>query len=112
MTYKAATRVIVRMVPVLVVTVVLLLAVMPALRNGSGALAADPSMPESRGRIDRIDYSGEVVIDDALFRLNSLTRYYSSQGRDILSTKFVKGDIVAYSLVPNSTIVLTLWKTE
>ena len=113
MSLKPATRVIVRMLPVMLLTVVLLLAVMPAQRNGSGgAQAADPSMPDKQGRIDRIDYNNEVVIDDVLLRLNSLTRYYSAQGRDILSTEFVEGNIVAYSLVPGSTIVLTLWKTE
>jgi len=83
---------------------------MPAVQNG--ALAADPAMPESRGRIDRIDYNNEVVIDDVLFPLNSETRYYSSQGGDILSTEFVKGAFVAYSLIPGNTTVLTLWKTK
>jgi len=105
MSLKPAIKVRVRILPVLIVTVALLLAVTPA-------LAADPSMPETLGRIDRIDYNNEVVIDDVLLRLNSLTRYYSAQGRDILSTEFVEGNTVAYSLVPGSTIVLTLWKTE
>jgi len=90
----------------------LLLSVMPALQSNSGALAANPVMPESQGRIDRIDYNNEVVIDDVLFRLNSETRYYSSQGHDIPGTEFVQGTFVAYSLIPGNRTVLTLWKTR
>jgi len=113
MSLRPATKVNVRMVPAVIGAMLLmLLSVMPALQNGSGALAADPVMPPNQGHIDRIDHNNEAVIDDVLFQLNSETRYYSSQGRVISRTEFVQGTIVAYSLIPGSSTVLTLWKTN
>jgi hypothetical protein len=109
MSAQTATSVTVRKLPVLLLAA-LLLALMPALWNG--ALAADASMPEDRGWIDRIDYNNEVVINDVLFYLTPQTRYYSALGRDIPSAEFVKGTSVAYSLMPNGSVILTLWKTE
>ena len=113
MSLRPATMVNARKVPaVILIMLLLLLSVMPALQNSSGALAADPLMPASQGRIDRIDYSNEVVIDDVLFQLNSETRYYSSQGRVIHGREFVQGTSVAFSLIPGSSTLLTLWKTK
>lgn len=111
MSLRPATDVNAKMVSVVIgAMLLLLLSVMPAVQNG--ALAADPAMPESRGRIDRIDYNNEVVIDDLLFQLNSETRYYSSLGGALLNTEFVEGAFVAYSLIPGNTTLLTLWKTR
>lgn len=109
MSVQTATRIIIRKMPALLVAA-LLLVLVPALWNG--ALAAEPSMPEDRGRIDRIDYNNEVVIDDVLFFLAPHTKYYSALGRDIPGSEFVKGTSVAYSLVPGRLVILTLWKTE
>lgn len=106
MSMKTATNMIAGMVPVLLLAVLLLAA--------APVLAAEPAaMPEDRGRIDRIDYNNnEVVIDDRGFQLNSETRYYSSQGVIILGSEFTEGTFVAYSAVPGSKTLLTLWKTE
>jgi len=109
MSVQTATRIITRKMPVVVVAALLLTLVSA---KWNGALAADPSMPEDRGRIDRIDYNNDVVIDDVLFRFNAQTRYYSALGEDILSSEFVKGTSVAYSVVPGTSVVLTLWKIE
>ena len=109
MSAQTAISVNVRKLPVLLVAV-LLLTLASALWNG--ALAADPLMPENRGRIDRIDYKNEVVIDDVLFYLTPQTKYYSAQGVDIPSSGFVKGASVAYALLPGTSVILTLWKTE
>jgi hypothetical protein len=109
MPVQTATRIIIRKMPV-VLMAVLLLALVTALCNG--ALAAEPTMPEDRGRIDRIDYNNEVVIDDVLFYLTPHTKYYSALGKDIPGSEFVKGTSVAYSLMPGRLIILTLWKTE
>ena len=105
MSLKPAKKAIVRILPVLVLAVTLLLAAKPA-------TAADPSMPEMQGRIDRIDYNNEVVIDDVLFYLTPHTKYYSALGKDIPGSEFVKGTSVAYSLMPGRLIILTLWKIE
>ena len=109
MPVKTATSVMARKMTVLLVAA-LLLALAPALWNVT--LAADPFMPENRGRIDRIDYDKEVVIDDVLFYLTPQTKYYSAQGADIPSSGFVQGTSVAYALLPGTSIILTLWKTE
>ena len=109
MSAQTAISVNVRKLPVLLVAV-LLLTLASALWNG--ALAADPLMPENRGRIDRIDYNTEVVINDVLFYLTPQTKYYSALGVDIPSSGFVQGTSVAYALLPGTSVILTLWKTE
>lgn len=104
MSLRTKTYTIPRMIPVLLVAL-LLLAAMPV-------MAADQAMPETQGRIDRIDYNNEVVINDSLFRLTPETRYYSALGADAAPAGFVEGTTVAYSLAPGSRIVLDMWKTE
>jgi hypothetical protein len=94
------------------IAAVLLFAVLSIFWNGSPVLAADPAIPESQGRIDRIDYDNEVVINDRLFRLTPGTQYYSALGAHIRGSEFVEGSTVAYSLEPDSKIVLTLWKLK